>query len=85
MYYTCSVVPWITLEATGERSLYSKLELLELFSFYLITLLEARFIDIKFNPLVPSVLYIERLDKILISIMEGILKKNPMSVATMIR
>ena len=38
-----------------------------------------------FNPLEPSVLYIGRLAKILISIMEGILKKIPMNVATMIR
>ena len=37
------------------------------------------------NPLVPSVLYIGRLAKILIQIMEGILKKNPESVATMSR
>ena len=38
------------------------------------------------NPLVPSVLYMERLAKILISVTEGILrKKNPMSAASMSR
>ena len=37
------------------------------------------------NPLVPSVLYIERLAKIFISIMEEILKKFPMNVVTMSR
>ena len=37
------------------------------------------------NPLVPSVINIERLTKILISIWEEIIKKNPMSIATMSR
>ena len=37
------------------------------------------------NPLVHSVQYIGRLAKILILILEGIVKKIPMSVATMSR
>ena len=39
----------------------------------------------QFNPLVPCVLNIGRLAKILISLKEGILKKNSMSFATMSR
>ena len=39
--------------------------------------------DEHINPLVPNVLFTGRLTKILISIMEGIHKKIPMSVATL--
>ena len=37
------------------------------------------------DPLLPSVPYMTRFAKILILILEGIIKKNPMSVSTMSR
>ena len=42
-------------------------------------------LSVFFNPLLPSVPYMTRSAKILILILEGIIKKIPMSVATMSR